>query len=72
MLADGVLGYKKLKNFRTKSLFEQFCGNCRQRDEHPIGAKQAVGGKHVDVRVEENPHKTPCVPLSRSTTHSTR
>src|SRR3990172_1255721 len=52
MLADGVLGYKKLKNFRTKSLFEQFYGNCRQRDEHPIGAKQSVGGQHMDVRVE--------------------
>ena len=47
-----MLCHEKLKHFTSKSLFKQFHGNRRKRDEHPIGAKQAVGRKHMDMGVE--------------------
>lgn len=50
--ANGTLGHEQLEHFGTKALFEQFHGNRRQHDEHAIGAKQTVGGKHMDMRVE--------------------
>ena len=51
-LADGALGHQQFEHFGTKAPFEQFHGNRRQHDERTVGAKNAIGRQHMDVRVE--------------------
>ncbi len=39
---------------RTKTRFQQFRANCRNADEQAFGAKDAVVGQHMDMRIERD------------------
>lgn len=53
-IGDCALGKEEVEHLRTEAQLEEFRGNGRDPDEQAVLPKHAVGGEHMDVRIERD------------------